>query len=74
MYKRIPKTERLGILTADEKLSRMVNSKFYESSQERSRVGSFLTGSELQSLREEMMKDGAYMKEWLKSKPRKTIR
>ncbi|MBJ2208129.1 hypothetical protein JFT33_16175 [Pseudomonas carnis] len=74
MYKKMPKTERLGILTADEKLSRMVNSKFYESSQERSRVGSFLTGSELQSLREEMMKDGAYMKEWLKSKPRKTIR
>lgn len=70
MYKKMPKTERLGILTADEKLSRMVNSKFYESSQERSRVGSFLTGSELQSLREEMMKDGAYMKEWLKSKPR----
>ena len=74
MYKRIPKTERLGILTADEKLSRIVSSNFYESSQERSRVGSFLTGSELQSLREEMMKDGAYMKEWLKSKPRKTIR
>lgn len=74
MYKKMPKTERLGILTADEKLSRMVNSKFYESSQERSRVGSFLTDSELQSLREEMMKDGAYMKEWLKSKPRKTIR
>ena len=74
MYKKMPKTERLGILTADEKLSRMVNSKFYESSQERSRVGSFLTGSELQSLREEMMKDGAYMKEWLRSKPRKTIR
>ncbi|WP_139045245.1 MULTISPECIES: hypothetical protein [Pseudomonas syringae group] len=74
MYKKMPKTERLGILTADEKLSRIVNSKFYESSQERSRVGSFLTGSELQSLREEMMKDGAYMKEWLRSKPRKTIR
>ncbi|WP_455911486.1 hypothetical protein [Pseudomonas putida] len=74
MYKKIPKTERLGILTADEKLSRIVSSKFYESSQERSRVGSFLTGSELQSLREEMMKDGAYMKEWLRSKPRKTIR
>ncbi|WP_434679415.1 hypothetical protein J3P77_02760 [Pseudomonas sp. R1-18] len=74
MYKKMPKTERLGILTANEKLSRIVNSKFYESSQERSGVGSFLTGSELQSLREEMMKDGAYMKEWLRSKPRKTIR
>jgi hypothetical protein len=74
VYKKMPKTERLGILTADETLSRMVNSKFYESSQERSRVGSFLTGSELQSLREEMMKDGTYLKEWLKSKPRKTIR
>ncbi|WP_156717471.1 hypothetical protein [Pseudomonas sp. FH1] len=74
MYKKIPKAERLGILTADEKLSRIINSNFYESSQERSRVGSFLTGSELQSLREEMMKDGAYMKEWLRSKPRKTIR
>lgn len=74
MYKKIPKTERLGILAADKKSSRIINSNFYESSQERSRVGSFLTGSELQSLREEMMKDGAYMKEWLRSKPRKTIR
>jgi hypothetical protein len=73
VYKKIPKSELLGILTADEKLSRIINSNFYEASQERSRVGSFLTGSELKSLREEMMKDGAYMKEWLKSKPRKTI-
>lgn len=74
MYKKIPKAERLGILTAYETLSRIINSKFSKSSHALTRVGLFLTYSELQSLREEMIRDGAYMKEWLRSKPRKTIR
>lgn len=70
MYKKIPKAERLGILTADETLSRLTNSNFSKSSQELTRVGSFLSDGEVQSLREEMIRDGAYMKEWLRSKPK----
>ncbi|UPT37846.1 hypothetical protein [Pseudomonas amygdali] len=74
MYQKIPKTERQGILSADETLSRLINSNLSKSSQERIKVGSFLTDSELQALREEMIRDGAYMKGWLRSKARKTIR
>lgn len=74
MYKKIPKAEGLGILSADEKLSRLTNSNFSKSSQERTRVGSLLSDGEVQSLREEMIRDGAYMKEWLRSKPKKIIR
>lgn len=74
MYQKAPKTERQGILSVDETLSRLINSNLPKSSQERTQVGSFLTDSELQALREEMIRDGAYMKEWLRSKARKTIR
>lgn len=71
MYKKISKTEWLGILTADEILSRSNNFNFSKTSQELTRVGSLLSGREVQSLREEMIRDGAYMKEWLRSKPKK---
>lgn len=73
MYKKIPKTEGLGIISSDEKLSRLKTSSFSKSSQEHTRVGSLLSDGEVQSLREEMIRDGAYMKEWLRSKPKKII-
>lgn len=71
MYKKIFKTEWLGILTADEILSRLKNFNFSGASKELTRVGSLLSGREVQSLREEMIRDGAYMKEWLRIKPKK---
>lgn len=71
MYKKISKIEWLGILTADEILSRLKDFNFSQTSQELTRVGSLLSGREVQSLREEMIRDGAYMKEWLRIKPKK---
>lgn len=53
MYKEIPKTERLRILTASETLSRLASSNLPKFSQEVTRFGSVLTDVELQSLREE---------------------
>ncbi len=73
MYKKIPEAEGLGVFSADETLSKLKNSNFSKFSQERTRVGSFLSDGEVQSLREEMIRDGAYMKEWLRSKPKKMI-
>ncbi len=74
MYKEIPKTERLRILTTGEALSRLANSNLLKFSQEVTRFGSVLTDVELQTLREEMIKDGAYMKAWLASKSKKNLR
>lgn len=74
MYKKFPKNERLGILTPGETLSRLTMSnpsRYYSGV---ARFGSFLTEDELQSLREEMIRDAKYMKEWLRSKPRKIIK
>lgn len=74
MYKEMPKVEGVGVLSADEKLSRLISSNFSNSSQECTRVGSFLSDGEVQSMREEMIRDGAYMKEWLRSKPKNIVR
>ncbi|WP_163003701.1 hypothetical protein [Pseudomonas viridiflava] len=71
MYKKIPEAEGLGVFSLDEILSKLKNSNFFKFSQERTRVGSLLSDGEVQSLREEMIRDGAYMKEWLRSKPKK---
>lgn len=73
MYKKIPKAERLGALTAGETLSRFANSTLSNSSQKLTQIGSFLTDVELQSLREEMIRDGAYMEGWLASKTKRHL-
>ncbi|MEQ4284914.1 hypothetical protein [Pseudomonas syringae] len=73
MYKKIPETNHLGTLISGETLSRLTDSTLSKSSQERTGVGSFLTDVELQSLREEMIRDGGYMEEWLASKTRRNF-
>ncbi|MEE5138894.1 hypothetical protein V2J83_25660 [Pseudomonas alliivorans] len=70
MYKKLPKSALLRELSAYKILSELTNSKNLQSS---TRVGSFLSDAEVQSLREEMIRDGTYMKEWLRTKPKKII-
>lgn len=60
----------LGILTTQEILSRLLRLKSSSLAGERRRVVSFLTSSEVQSLRGEMIRDGALMKKWLAARDR----
>lgn len=60
----------LGVLTMRETISRLVKLESSSLTEESRRAGSFLTVSEVQSLREEMTRDGALMKEWLAARDR----
>ena len=60
----------LGALTMRETLSRLVKLESSSLTEESRHAGSFLTVSEVQSLREEMARDGALMKEWLGDRER----
>jgi outer membrane protein assembly factor BamE (lipoprotein component of BamABCDE complex) len=56
---------QLGILTTKETLSRLDNLGLSSPAKKHSRAGTFLTESEVRSLREEMKRDGELMKKWL---------
>ncbi|CRM55049.1 hypothetical protein HX810_24780 [Pseudomonas salomonii] len=60
----------LGVLTMRETLSRLVILESSSLTEDSRRAGSFFTVSEVQSLREEMTRDGALMKEWLAARGR----
>lgn len=60
----------LGILTTRETLSRLVKFEKFSLIEKSRNLGSFLTVSEVQSLREEMTRDGALMKKWLAARNR----
>jgi len=68
MFMKIPPNGPLGVLAMSEIISRLTNLELSKSSGKRPRCGSVLTENELQSLRAEMIRDGAYMKEWLSLK------
>ena len=68
MFMKIPPKGPLGVLTMSETISRLTNLELSRSSAKRPRCGSVLTENELQSLRAEMIRDGAYMKEWISLK------
>lgn len=61
------------VLTVKETISRLSSLDLSKHSKERPRPDMFLTETEVQSLREEMMRDGAHMKEWLSAKLNHTI-
>lgn len=63
-----------SILTVKETVSRLSSLGLSRSAEERPCPGSFLTESEVRSLRGEMIRDGARMKEWLSSKLKHTIK
>ncbi|MDF5893773.1 hypothetical protein P4A93_19380 [Pseudomonas syringae pv. syringae] len=60
----------LGILTMRETLSRLVKLETFSLTEKTRNAGSFLTMSEVQSLREEMTRDGVLMKKWLAARNR----
>lgn len=60
----------LGVLTVRETLSRLVKLESSDLTKDSGHKSSFLTVSEVQSLREEMVRDGALMKEWLAARER----
>ena len=60
----IPSKMPLDTLAVNES-SRSARLESPGSSPEHLRAGSFLTESEIKSLREEMIRDGAQMKKWL---------
>ena len=70
MLSKISPNVPLGVLTMRETLSRLVKFKPSGLTEETSHAGSFLTVSEVQSLRKEMKRDGALMKEWLVARER----
>lgn len=57
-----------GILSVKETVSRLNSLRLSRSSEENPSPCPLLTENEVQSLREEMMRDGARMREWLSSK------
>jgi hypothetical protein len=57
-----------GILSVKETVSRLNSLRLSRSSEENPSPCALLTENEVQSLREEMMRDGARMREWLSSK------
>lgn len=61
------------ILTVEETISRLSSIDLSKHSKTRPRPDMFLTETEVQSLREEMMRDGARMREWLSAKLNHTI-
>ncbi|NNB27655.1 hypothetical protein [Pseudomonas fragi] len=65
MFTKMPLDMPLGVLTMRETLSRLVKLDSSKLSKEYRRAGSFLTPSEVKSLRVEMTRDGALMKKWL---------
>ena len=65
MLRKISLNVPLGVLTVRETLSRLVKLESSNQTEESRHAGSLLTVSEVQSLREEMVRDGALMKEWL---------
>lgn len=67
MFMKFPSKEPLGVLTMSETISRLAN-QLSKSSAKRLGCSSVLTENELQSMRAEMIRDGAYMKEWLSLK------
>lgn len=70
MLTKISLNAPLGALTMRETLSRLVKLESSSLTEESRHAGSFLTVSEVQSLREEMARDGALMKEWLGDRER----
>ncbi|MBS7413751.1 hypothetical protein [Pseudomonas syringae] len=74
MYKKLPENKGMGIMTPREALSRLAMSNPSGYCRNVVQFGSLLTEDELQSLRQEMIIDAKYMKEWLRSKPIKIIR
>jgi hypothetical protein len=71
MFMKIPPEERLYVLTMSETISRLSH-QLSKSSEKGRGFASVLTDKEMQSLRAEMVRDGAYMKEWLTLKPYKS--
>lgn len=65
MLTKISRNVPLGVLTMRETLSRLVKLESSSLTEESRHARSFLTVNEVQSLREEMVRDGALMKEWL---------
>ena len=70
MLTKISLSVPLGILTVRETLSRLVKLESSNVTEESRHAGSFLTVSEVQSLLEEMVRDGTLMKEWLAARER----
>ncbi|QVI74883.1 hypothetical protein [Pseudomonas syringae] len=60
----------LSVLTIRETLSRLVKLDSSSLIDKSRHAGSFLTESEVQSLREEMTRDSALMKKWLAARNR----